>query len=84
MEINENLKSYVIINQASPNPGVKEVEEMRGFLSEFKNIRLLKTVICERISFRRAALNGMAVTEYKPEDSKASEEIMNFYKEIFG
>ena len=83
MEINESLKSYIIINQASPNPAVKEVEEMKEFLSEFKNIKLLKTVICERISFRRAALNGMAVNEYKPEDVKANEEMMNFYKEIF-
>ena len=83
MEINENLKSYIIINQASPNPAVKEVEEMKEFLSEFKNIKLLKTVICERISFRRAALNGMAVNEYKPEDIKANEEMMNFYREIF-
>ena len=83
MEINENLKSYIIINQASPNPAVKEVEEMKEFLSEFKNIKLLKTVICERISFRRAALNGMAINEYKPEDIKANEEIMSFYREIF-
>ena len=83
MEINENLKSYIIINQASPNPAVKEVEEMKEFLNEFKNIKLLKTVICERISFRRAALNGMAINEYKPEDNKANEEIMSFYREIF-
>ncbi len=82
-EINENLKAYVVINQSSPNPAVKEAEEMKGFLSEFENIKLLQSVICERISFRRAALNGMAVTEYKPEDFKATEEIMGLYKEIF-
>lgn len=82
-EINENLRAYVVINQSSPNPAVKEAEEMKGFLNEFENIKLLKSVICERISFRRAALNGMAVTEYKPEDHKATEEIMGLYKEIF-
>ena len=82
-EINENLKAYVVINQSSPNPAVKEAEEMKGFLDEFDNIKLLDTVICERISFRRAALNGMAVTEYRPEDIKANQEIMGLYKEIF-
>lgn len=83
LEINENLKSYVIINQSSPNPAVREAEEMKDFLSEFENIKLLNTVICERIVFRRAALNGMAVTEYKPEDNKANEEITSLYQEIF-
>jgi chromosome partitioning protein len=83
LEINENLKAYVVINQASTNPAVKEVEEMKQFLCEFENIKLLNTVICERIVFRRAALNGMAVTEYDPEDHKASKEINNLYKEIF-
>lgn len=81
--INENLKAYVVINQSSPNPAVKESLEMKDFLVEFPNMSLLKTIVCERIVFRRAALNGMAVTEYKPEDMKATEEIMNLYKEIF-
>jgi chromosome partitioning protein len=82
-EINEKLEAYVVINQSSPNPAVKEAEEMKGFLSEFENIKGLNTVVCERIAFRRAALSGMAVTEYKPEDLKASEEIMNLYAEIY-
>ena len=56
---------------------------MKEFLSEFKNINLMKSVICERIVFRRAALNGMAVTEYKPEDIKANEEMNALYREIF-
>ncbi|MCL2312038.1 MAG: AAA family ATPase [Firmicutes bacterium] len=82
-EINEKLKAFVVINQASPNPAVKEADEMRAFLDEFDNIKMLNTVICERISFRRSALHGMAVSEYKPEDTKAVEEMTNLYKEIF-
>lgn len=83
LEINENLKAYVVINQSSPNPAVREAEEMKEFLSEFENINLMKSIICERIVFRRAALNGMAVTEYKPEDIKANEEMNALYREIF-
>ena len=82
-EINEKLKAYVLINQASPNPAVKETEEMKVLLGEFENIKMLNTVICERISFRRSAMCGMAVTEYKPEDAKAIEEINSLYSEIF-
>ena len=62
LEINEKLKAYVVINQSSPNPAVREAEEMKEFLAEFDNIKLLNSVICERIVFRRAALNGMGVT----------------------
>lgn len=82
-EINEKLEAYILVSQASPNPAVKEAEEMTKFLSDFKNMHLLKSVLHERISYRRAALNGMAVSEYKPEDLKAIEEITNLYKEIF-
>lgn len=82
-EINERLKAFVVINQASPNPAVKEADEMRAFLDEFDDIKMLNTVICERISFRRSALHGMAVAEYKPEDTKATEEMTSLYKEIF-
>lgn len=82
-EINEKLEAFVVINQSSPNPAVKEAEEMKGFLTEFENIKGLNSVICERIAFRRAALHGMAVTEYKPEDLKANEEIMSLYREIY-
>ena len=82
-EINERLRAYVVINQASANPAVKEAEEMRSFLDEFEDLKILNTVIRERISFRRSALHGMAVTEYKPEDPKAVEEITSLYMEIF-
>jgi len=82
-DINEALKAYVVINQASPNPAVKEVEEARKFVSEFDNLRPLNTCLYERIVFRRSAINGMAVTEYKPEDYKAIEEIESLYKEVF-
>jgi chromosome partitioning protein len=83
LEINEKLKAYVLINQSPPNPASKEVEEMKEFLTEFENIELLKSVVCERIAFRRAALAGLSVVEYKPEDSKAIFEMNNLYKEIY-
>lgn len=83
IEFNPNLKAFIVINQASPNPAVKEVEEAKELIQEFSNLTLLKTHLCERISYRRAAIQGMSVSEYKPEDSKAIEEIVNLYEEIF-
>lgn len=82
-EFNEKLEAFIVINQASPNPAVKEVEEARELIQEFANLKLLKTNLCERIAYRRAAIQGMSVTEYKPEDNKAIEEMVNLYEEIF-
>ena len=80
---NEGLKAYIVINQASPNPGVKEIEEAKELIQEFDHLQLLKTYLFERIIFRRAAVQGMSVDEYKPEDHKATREIMSLYEEIF-
>ena len=83
IEYNSNLKTFVIINQASPNPAVKEVDEARELISEFPYLKFMDIHICERIAFRRAAIQGMSVAEYKPEDIKATEEIAKLYKEVF-
>ena len=82
-EFNEGLKAFIVINQASTNPGVKEVKEATELIQEFTNLKLLETQLCGRIAYRRAAIQGMAVTEQKPEDNKAAEEIYSLYKEIF-
>lgn len=83
LEINENLKAYVVFNQAPTNPGIKESEEAKSFIDDFPNISLLSSIISERIVFRRSAIQGSSVTEYKPEDTKAIEEIKKLYNEVF-
>lgn len=82
-ELNEQLQAFIVINQASPHPAVKEIEETKALVTEFEHLNMLKQHVCERIAFRRAAIHGMAVTEYKPEDIRAIEEINNLYKEVF-
>ena len=84
LEINEPLKAYVLVSQSPTNPASKEVKEMKGFLEEFERLELLNSVVCERIAFRRAALSGLSVLEYKPEDLKATSEIKSLYHEIYG
>jgi chromosome partitioning protein len=83
-EINEGLEAYVIVNMASPNPNVKEVEDMKELVKEFTYLSMLRTVVYERIVYRRAAVEGMGVVEYKPEDTKAIQEIVSLYEEIYG
>lgn len=82
-EINEELEAFVVINQAYPNPAVKEVKEAKALVKEFQGLRLVDDFICERISFRRAAIAGMSILEYQPEDDKAIQEIKSLYGVIF-
>lgn len=82
--INEGLQGVVLINGASPNPVVQEAAETRDLLTEFENLRLGETVIRDRIVFRKAFRDGLAVPEYLPVDYKGTEEISAFYAEVFG
>ncbi|MGQ3890322.1 AAA family ATPase [Legionella sp. CNM-1927-20] len=81
--INEKLKAFVLINQASPNPGVKEGEQASMYLEEFDELASINTIISERIAYRKAAILGCCVQEISPEDKKASAEILSLYEEVF-
>ena len=83
-EINDQLEAYVVINMASPNPNVREKQEMRSLVQEFTQLKILNTVLHDRIVYRRAAVEGLGVLEYKPEDNKAIQEVVDLYEEIYG
>ncbi len=81
--INPDLGVFVVLNFASTNPSVREGDEAREFIeSEFPSMTLVKTVLSERIAFRRSAGEGKSVIEYG-QDPKASGEMRELYKEIF-
>ncbi len=80
---NPELKSFVVISRASTNPVVSEAEEAREILSDFENLGLANTLIRDRIAFRKAAREGLCVSELKPVDAKATAEIDSLYREIF-
>lgn len=81
--LNTGLKVYVVINRASPNPVVEETKEARELLEEFENLELLSLVIRDRIAYRKAVREGMAVSELPRRDSKACAEIDLLYREIY-
>lgn len=89
-DFNENIKAYILLNAASTHPSLsssdsEDTEEyIKSDIQEFEFIKLAKSVIRERRIFRKAAITGESVIEYKPFDLKAIEEMNNLYKEIFG
>lgn len=82
--INEGLRAFVVINRASANPAVAESQEAREFLGEFAHLGLVETVIRDRIAYRKAAREGLAVLELPQRDPKAAAEVQQLYAEVFG
>ena len=81
--LNPRLSSRVIINRASPNPLVTESEQAREILADFPQLGLAKSVIRDRIAYRKAARDGLAVNELTPPDPKAVTEMTTLYQEVF-
>jgi chromosome partitioning protein len=81
---NPELSAWVIISRVSPNPSVQEFQDAREILADFAHIKLSKTMIRDRIAYRKAARDGLSVDELKPREPKASEEIEALYQEVFG
>lgn len=80
---NEKLDPYVLINRATTNPTVNEVEEAKSVLSDFEFLKLSKSLLKERISYRKAAKGGLSIIELDNKDIKAITEITNLYVEVF-
>ena len=83
LSINENLKSYILLNQCSTNPSVKELREAKELLKDFKFLALMNTALCERIAFRKAAICGKSVSECLQDDGKAIAEFKAVYNELY-
>ena len=82
--LNPDLRVYVVINRASTNPAVEEAKDAKELLEEFENLELMRTIVRDRIAFRKAARYGMAISELPKRDPKACAEIDLLYQEIYG
>lgn len=81
---NPDLQARVLISRSSTNPSVHESDDTGKLLDDFDNLGLSGIIIRDRIAYRKAAKDGLAVTELKPKDPKAVDEMQSLYKEVFG
>ena len=81
--LNPKIKAYVLLNRASTNPSVSEVNEAKEILEDVDELNFSQSIIRDRIAFRKAARDGIAITEMKPADKKAVSEIKSLYQEIY-
>lgn len=80
---NPELQATVVISRSSTNPSVHESDDTGKLLDDFNNLSLSDVIIRDRIAYRKAAKDGLAVIELKPKDPKAVSEMETLYNEVF-
>jgi len=75
---NENLKAVCIINRADAKGS--DNSDAAAIAKDTPGLEFIDAPLGNRKAFRSAASNGLAVTEFKPSDSKAIAEVKKLYK----
>lgn len=82
---NPDLKAYLLPSKVSAL--TNELPELLALKDDLENFEMTKSVIYERVSYRRVRKTGMAVFElprnHKDYDEKAVNEITNLYNEFY-
>lgn len=78
---NPLLQAYVFINRADPRG--QDNAEAAEALKETVVLEFIDTPLGSRKAYGNAAAQGRAVTELKPQDVKATEEILTLYQRVF-
>ena len=78
---NPELIAYAFLNRADPRG--QDNEDAAGALQETSELRFVDIPLRTRKAFSNAAAQGMAVTELKPPDLKAMDEVVMLYRYLF-
>jgi chromosome partitioning protein len=77
---NTELRPYAFLNRVDYNEN--DIAEARSHIEESGVLKVLVNTLHERKTFVNAAASGLAVTEFKPRNAKAVEELEALVKEI--
>lgn len=81
----KDLKAFVVISKASPNPFLQEkIKALKEFISK-KNVddlKLCESVLYEREIYRNAFANGMGVVEFAKKDDNVLKDFESFFNEL--
>lgn len=79
---NQGLRAYAFINRADPRG--TDNEDAADVLRDAPALSFLNAPLGARKAFSNAAALGLAVTELRPQDQKATEEFLMLYRYVFG
>lgn len=87
-DINDDLKSFIVLNRINPNPFLcNEPEDLKNFIesytkeNELQDITILDSIIHDRIDYKRSIAKGLGVCELDNENS-CNKEFSTFYDEL--
>lgn len=80
--INPELKAWTFINRA--DPAGNDNEEAAEVLQDTEELTYINAPLGARKAFGKAAAQGLAVTELKPQDDKAVAELKTLFQIVFG
>lgn len=80
--LNQGLQAYTLINMADPRG--TDNNAAAEYAGDIEGLKFIPMPIVSRKAFRRAAAQGLSVTELRPQDPKAIEEIQALYEFTFG
>ncbi len=78
---NPDLQAYTFINRADPRG--QDNDDAAEVLRDTDSLSFIETPLGARKAFGNAAAEGLAVTELKPQDPKATEEVLMLYRYVF-
>ena len=81
MPFNEKLEAYAFINRAD-HQGIDN-DAAQDYLKESDTINLLPHVLGNRKAFASSIAEGLGVSEYRPKDKKAIQELESLYSAVF-
>ena len=79
-DFNQTLISCAVMTMSPTNPNMDDLNQARAFFSNYQDITLLNTAICERKVYKEAASLGLGVTEL--DNQKATNEINGVLSEL--
>jgi chromosome partitioning protein len=78
---NPKLSAYTFLNRADSRG--QDNDDAAQVLKEIDGVRFIDVVLGTRKAFSNAAAHGMGVTELRPGDPKATEEMQILYRYVF-
>jgi chromosome partitioning protein len=79
--VNPDLKAWAFLNRADASG--RDNEEAMQFIKDTEGIELIPPRLGDRKAFPNAHTQGLAVSELKPKDAKAIQELEVLYQYIF-
>lgn len=80
--VNPGLAAFAFINRADPRG--QDNADAEDVIRETSELTLMPTPFGARKAFGNAAARGLAVTELRPQDAKATDEVMALYRRLEG